>query len=277
MVQTYKTHVVLCLVALVTISVAMSQQTHDLVSAFSLAVADLAPFLIALIAAHWLLLRVNDSHRVRSKFLMHVGTILLGASIVELSDLLLWSWGIAVDRFIDAEHFSGADLLREYAESVFFSGLLWGSSLLASRWLAQAPSHPDPTPQSQANESAMGLLQEIRKAGMFEPVECLKAEGNYVDVIGATSHKLLAYRFARAVEEFGSSGIQVHRSYWVSRNAVSQVSKSGKSTVVVLKSGRTVPVSNTYLLAARSLASQVCSERVSMPGHKDGDYGTTEL
>ena len=281
--QTYKTHVVLGTAALVSLSVATAPQASDVVSAVSLAVADVAPFLVALIAAHWALLCSTGAASARSKWWIHVATVLLGASVVELSDVLLWWHGIAVDRFLGAEQVSAMAVLREYGEAVFFGALLWGSTLLATVWLAHAASLPGPVrlprldqPATAAaatlprpNQAPTGVLQEIRKSGMHERVEYLKAEGNYIDVIGATSHKLLAYRFARAVEELGPVGIQVHRSYWVAYDAVSHVARSGKNTVVILKSQRTVPVSNRYLLAARSLAA---APHDQFAGPKHGDH-----
>lgn len=272
MLQIYKTHVVLGFVALISLSVAATSQTHDVVSAFSHAVADVLPFLIAMIAVHWVLLRSTGAGSVRSRKWIHVDTILISSLIVELSDVLLWWHHVSVDRFVDAEQVSGMALLREYGESVLFGSLLWGSSLFATRWLAGTVSDPGLVTLPRTGQSAPGLLHEIRKAGVIESVEYLKAEGNYVDVIGATSHQLLAYRFSRAVEEFGLIGIQVHRSYWVARDAVCHVARSGKNTVVVLKSGRTVPVSNRYLLAVRSLPSSP-SDQAADSGYRPGNYG----
>ena len=285
--QTYKTHVVLGTAALVSLAVATAPHSSDVVAAVSLAVADVAPFLVALIAAHGALLYSTGAASARSKWWIHVATVLLGASVVELSDVLLWLHGIAVDRFLDAEQVSAMAVLREYGESVFFGALLWGSTLLATPWLAHAASLPGPVrlPQldqpataaaaaaaatlPQPNQTPAGVLQEIRKSGMHESVEYLKAEGNYIDVIGATGHKLLAYRFARAVKELGPVGIQVHRSYWVAHDAVSHVARSGKNTVIVLKSQRTVPVSNRYLLAVRSLP---VAPHDPFAGPKHGDH-----
>ncbi|MFN7571170.1 MAG: LytTR family DNA-binding domain-containing protein [Betaproteobacteria bacterium] len=268
--QTYKTHVVLGLVTLMALTTATLPQTQDLVSAFALAVADVMPFLLALVAVHWVLLRSTGASSVRSMRWVHVGTILLSALIVELSDVLLWWHGISVDRFLGAEQVSGVALLREYGEAVFFGSLLWGSSLATTRWLAHAASPSGLVTLPKEDQAATGFLQEIRKSGISEPVEYLKAEGNYVNVTGATSHKLLAYRFARAVEELGLIGIQVHRSYWVARDAVSHVTKAGKNTVIIVKSGRAIPVSNRYLLAVRSLASP-SPEQAANPGHCASD------
>lgn len=68
---------------------------------------------------------------------------------------------------------------------------------------------------------------------------------------GATATALLL-RFSDAMRELGSHpGIQVHRSHWVADCAVLRLDRRDGRRVVVLKSGREVPVSRSYAAAAQ--------------------------
>ncbi|HYG27145.1 MAG TPA: LytTR family DNA-binding domain-containing protein, partial [Caulobacteraceae bacterium] len=59
------------------------------------------------------------------------------------------------------------------------------------------------------------------------------------------------YRFSDAVRAMGARGVQVHRSWWVARSAVTGVEREGDRHVLRLTGGVRAPVSRTYGLAAR--------------------------
>ena len=55
-----------------------------------------------------------------------------------------------------------------------------------------------------------------------------------------------------AVSELGGTdGMQVHRSYWVARDAVVKPEKKGRKTTLFLKNGLNVPVSESFLPSVR--------------------------
>lgn len=83
------------------------------------------------------------------------------------------------------------------------------------------------------------------------PVLALSAEDHYLRVHTRGGDSLIHHRFSHAVRELGGAGVQVHRSWWVAKDAVRGVERDGERLVLVLDRGLRVPVSRTYALAAR--------------------------
>jgi hypothetical protein len=80
----------------------------------------------------------------------------------------------------------------------------------------------------------------------------LSAEDHYVRVITGAGETLVLLRLADAMRETGDlPGLQVHRSHWVARNAVSAVRRSGDGAVLTLASGREIPASRRFIPALR--------------------------
>lgn len=105
-------------------------------------------------------------------------------------------------------------------------------------WLAR--------PRAAAAQETPGLPRELRG-----PPIALAAEDHYLRVHTAAGERLIHYRFSQAVRELGDAGVQVHRSWWVARDAVRAVERDGDRHVLVLDRGLRVPVSRTHVLAAR--------------------------
>lgn len=91
-----------------------------------------------------------------------------------------------------------------------------------------------------------GLPRELRG-----PPIALSAEDHYLRVHAAAGDSLIHYRFSQAVRELGELGVQVHRSWWVAKGAVRRVERDGERHVLILDRDLRVPVSRTYVLAAR--------------------------
>ena len=85
-----------------------------------------------------------------------------------------------------------------------------------------------------------------------EPVEpdsvyAIKAEQHYIRVYTPERDYLVLYRFSDAIIEVDSSvGIQVHRSYWVRKDAIVAVKGDSKNMMLQLRSDLVVPVSKPY-------------------------------
>jgi LytTr DNA-binding domain len=84
-------------------------------------------------------------------------------------------------------------------------------------------------------------------------VLALAAEQHYLRVYTTLGNDLILYRFADAVREMGARGVQVHRSYWVAKDAGASTEFDGTKAQVVLKNGVKVPISRTYKMAAREI------------------------
>lgn len=82
-------------------------------------------------------------------------------------------------------------------------------------------------------------------------IAALEAEDHYVRVHTETDSELIHYRFTDAVKEQGSHlGLQVHRSFWVSKNYVESMVRRGRSFDIILKGGKRIPVGQTYKQSA---------------------------
>jgi len=90
-------------------------------------------------------------------------------------------------------------------------------------------------------------------AAVGEELLALEAEDHYVRVHTARGSALLLMRFADAIAELdGRPGLQVHRSWWVARTAVTGAVKAGRRASLVLVGGLIVPVSRAAMPQARA-------------------------
>ena len=81
----------------------------------------------------------------------------------------------------------------------------------------------------------------------------LKAEDHYVQVQTTGGSCLVRKRFANAVADLGSLGMQVHRSYWVAhRHVLTTVRRDGR-TMLRVTGGHNLPISRPYLAAVQEI------------------------
>lgn len=75
----------------------------------------------------------------------------------------------------------------------------------------------------------------------------IKAEQHYIRVFTPSREYMVLYRFSDAVRELDPRlGLQVHRSWWISKAAIDAVRPSAKKFTLRLTTGTTVPVSTPY-------------------------------
>jgi hypothetical protein len=99
---------------------------------------------------------------------------------------------------------------------------------------------------------AVAGVQGRLPAHVRGPVRLLAASEHYLRVITDRGEAMVLYRFGDAVAEQPlANGAQVHRSYWIAREAVAEVRRSGAKVTLVLHDGTEVPVSRTYLMDAK--------------------------
>jgi DNA-binding LytR/AlgR family response regulator len=76
---------------------------------------------------------------------------------------------------------------------------------------------------------------------------------HYVDVTTDKGKSLILLRLSDAIREAAPvEGLQVHRSHWVALDAVKRGTRAGGKPVLELENGAMVPVSRTYIDAARA-------------------------
>jgi LytTr DNA-binding domain len=77
----------------------------------------------------------------------------------------------------------------------------------------------------------------------FGPILALNSEDHYVRTFGESRDVLVLLRLRDAIAELsGVDGMQVHRSWWVARAAVSSVRRDGRILALILTNGKEVPV-----------------------------------
>ncbi|HEY8615178.1 LytTR family DNA-binding domain-containing protein [Phenylobacterium sp.] len=78
-------------------------------------------------------------------------------------------------------------------------------------------------------------------------VWAVEAEDHYLRLHTSKGQDLILMRLADAVAELeGIEGMQVHRSWWVARNAIADARRGDGRATLTLKDGSEVPVSRTY-------------------------------
>jgi len=188
------------------------------------------------------------------------------ALVVAVSMIVGRTSRVAVCHWIAPRRLRDENVLAVLAFTVIFAPLLWGMVLVLE--------YPRPPELSFLALSgvvlliavAVGLIRAII-LGQFpgsdaaqgpallarlEPtvrggIQILTARDHYVDVVTENGTEALFMRFADAIAEVdGVDGVQVHRSHWVARNAVTaQVRRDGR-LFLQMQSGAEVPVSRKY-------------------------------
>ena len=159
--------------------------------------------------------------------------------------------------------------LNVYAITLIFSMVQW---LVVERWslfpgrdlFAAGPTGgAEPPPDARAaTASSVGdaapaddpAALRLRRMpdGVDGEILCLQMEDHYLCVHTATGRGLVLQRLADAVEELAQAdGMQVHRSWWVARHAVSGHETVKRQKFLLLSNGLRVPVSRSYLAAVR--------------------------
>jgi len=78
-------------------------------------------------------------------------------------------------------------------------------------------------------------------------VWAVEAEDHYLRLHTSKGQDLILMRLADAVAELeGIEGAQVHRSWWVARDAIADAKRGDGRATLMLKDGAEVPVSRTY-------------------------------
>lgn len=72
-----------------------------------------------------------------------------------------------------------------------------------------------------------------------------EAEGHYVKLVYPNRVEHRRARFRDVVDTLGDSGLQVQKSFWVRRDAVAALRRSGRQLNLVLSSGAEIPVGRT--------------------------------
>ncbi len=120
------------------------------------------------------------------------------------------------------------------------------------------PGHdvPDKWPQKQSEAQQMETAQPSQQAklhnrlppGFPDEIFALHIEDHYVRVHAAQRSEMLLMRFSDAIDEMDMiEGMQVHRSWWVAKAAVTGVKRQGRNVKLVLSNNMEIPVSRSHI------------------------------
>ena len=90
------------------------------------------------------------------------------------------------------------------------------------------------------------------------PLICLTAHDHYVEVVTTKGNVEILMRLSDAIPETGERGLQVHRSHWVGIDQVVSATRKGDRAILTMSDGRKVPVSRSYVPAARKAGLLTC-------------------
>ena len=197
----------------------------------------------------------------------------------------------------DAAHLEVADIYKHLAVFLFaWSALVhYVACQRAKLWLAPsttqgvpmtapepstisragtAPEHAvEPGPQDGDAAQTETAVQPIEGASsrffdrlpstLGRDIVFLNVSGHYINVVTTTGSCLVLMRFADAIAELGSLGMQVHRSYWVAHRHITGILRRDERTLVRVTGRYEVPVSRTHLATVRAALATLKGQRDS--------------
>ena len=93
----------------------------------------------------------------------------------------------------------------------------------------------------------------------------LTVDDHYVEAHTRSGSAILLMRFSDACAELSDRGLQVHRSYWVAKRYMKRLVRRDGRSVLRLITGEEIPVSRTYLSAARAVCHEVDLDAPAAP------------
>ena len=126
--------------------------------------------------------------------------------------------------------------------------------------LLRTPGAPLPVPPARGTERSGALPPALRsrlpnRSG--EDIVALEAEDHYLRVHTASGSDLVLMRLSDAIAALDPGlGFQVHRSWWVADDAISETVRSSQRLHLKLSNGLLVPVGRTYSAAVRERSAR---------------------
>lgn len=150
-------------------------------------------------------------------------------------------------------------LFTQYAQTLAISEpLSFGYYFMVDRgWRAAARrgriGAPGPVPDRRPAVATGGGFLERLPPRLGRELLCLQMEDHYVRAHTARGSDLILTPLKDAIAELGGAdGLQVHRSWWVARNAVAEPVASGRNLILRLSNGLEVPVSRASVAKLRA-------------------------
>jgi hypothetical protein len=107
-------------------------------------------------------------------------------------------------------------------------------------------------PMTEASATPPKFLERLPLKLRGGEVWAVEAEDHYLRLHTSKGQDLILMRLSDAVAELeGIEGAQVHRSWWVARDAIADARRGDGRATLTLKDGSQVPVSRTYAAMLR--------------------------
>lgn len=142
------------------------------------------------------------------------------------------------------------DLLMYLQNCTIICAAFIALRLILQRLMYPPIAHAEATSESTVTPAFMQRLSpQLRQSALF----AIKAEGHYIQVWTDQGKELVLFRFKDAVREIDEAqGMQVHRSWWVARNAIAGSRRERGKLVLRLKNDIDVPVSRSNVQALKT-------------------------
>ncbi|WP_143526078.1 LytTR family DNA-binding domain-containing protein [Roseivivax lentus] len=196
-----------------------------------------------------------------------VGCIVAAIPASVLSPTISWVAGVMPtgEAIVETreEFFQNVSSRLHYVFLLFatLGTLFW--MLLNYRWWvehlqgARGTAEQDRQNEEAASADVAHLLRKlpVQKRGRLL---ALSAEQHYVRVRTEAGEDLVLMPFSEAIASLPNDlGMRIHRSHWVSRNAVDKVKAARSSLMVILENGTELPVSRSFSGAVRETWSDL--------------------
>lgn len=107
---------------------------------------------------------------------------------------------------------------------------------------------PEMEPEPAKIAPVQTKLHDRLSTGFPSPIIALGVEDHYVRVHSTERTEMLLLRLSDAIKEMEPlEGMQVHRSWWVARDAILTSKRDGRNLRLLLSDGLEVPVSRAYV------------------------------
>jgi hypothetical protein len=137
----------------------------------------------------------------------------------------------------------GSDIPPAGLPGLFASVLLVSAPLTAINMLIETRRAAVTSASPEPPKFLERLPLKLRGAEVW----AVEAEDHYLRLHTSRGQDLILLRLADAVAELqGIEGLQVHRSWWVARDAITDARRGDGRATLTLKDGAEVPVSRTY-------------------------------
>jgi hypothetical protein len=160
--------------------------------------------------------------------------------------------------FRDVPPMSAVDLPRVYLYVTIVGALVGIPKTLLRQRRSESENAGTPPPAAAPERPSMPRSGApfLRRIPLKLGSELLyiATEDHYLRVTTKLGSDLILFRLSDAIAELGpAAGQQVHRSYWVARDAVAAIERNGQRTSLTLVNGAEIPVSRSYLRNLRDV------------------------